>query len=125
MTAFDRPMNGSLAADAVRACAALPSHEGKTSLAARAFLAFIIDFTPLYVIQSMSGLKERTFSGLQVHVGDTRKSTGLLVFEFKCRCVQLVWGEGGGGGPEIVVGRCPGTLLVHLIRVGGYWGRDS
>ena len=51
MTAFDRPMNGSLTADAVRACAALPSHEGKTSLAARAFLAFIIDFTPLYVIQ--------------------------------------------------------------------------
>ena len=77
MTAFDRPMNGSLTADAVRACAALPSHEGKTSLAARAFLAFIIDFTPLYVIQSMSGLKERTSWGLKVRCG--RASLALSV----------------------------------------------
>ena len=76
-------------------------------------------------MQSMEGLKERTSSGLKVRYGRNPKIywPSCLRVQVPVRATGL--GECGRGCTEIVAGRCPGTLLVPLIRVGEVLGAEK
>ena len=79
---------------------------------------------PVYVIQFDTGLKERTPLGLKVRCGRDPMWTwpSCLRAQVPVRATGL--GGDGRGGTEIVVGRCPGTLLVPLSRVGEVLGAE-